>query len=42
MVQQFIHGTQYIDEVVMLRVAGERDDYVLGSPILAQQEWGTG
>jgi hypothetical protein len=28
MVQQFIHGTQYIDELVMVRVAGMGDLYV--------------
>ncbi len=28
MVQQFIHGTQYIDELVMMRVAGKGDLYV--------------
>ena len=28
MVQQFIHGTQYIDELVMVRVAGKGELYV--------------
>ena len=28
MVQQFIHGTQYIDELVMMRVASKGDLYV--------------
>ena len=28
MVQQFIHGTQYIDEFVMMRAAGKGDLYV--------------
>ena len=28
MVQQFIHGTQYIDELVMMRRAGRGDLYI--------------